>query len=346
MKFYFEISLLPQVKTSRRFAMLSLPPTFGKFTRPMAGIDELIPDCWLFDSALCSPQGRSMPNTSDPDLFVLWRKSVCPRVSQSDILRNYDFGIAKFELNFPSKFSEIRDKDSRSIRQDLVRTLGTRRREYGAPDSPSEGEDQRFIAILRVVLYLHHSHPTFRYRQGMLDLFVVPWHVTHSHFRNIGVSWRVLEANAAFLFFWIMTRTGQITRLPGLTDFLKRKADMEKLISERTPFDDQQVIKNVEMGMLTALKWMMTVFVQEFVFEGVVQIWRYVMADGPDGFEKLLAGLCGRALHLLVQKAKGNTPPSRADAIAMMLASLKDTIPVDDLLSPLPVEPSDDDVQP
>jgi hypothetical protein len=298
----------------------------------MAGLDELIPDCWLFDRALLSSAQSPMQYTSNPDLFLSWRKWMCESVCQSDILRNYEAGIEKFELNFGCKFSEIDDSDSRCIIQDLVRMMGSRRHEYGVPDAPGDGEDQRFIALLRVVRYLHNSDRCFKYRQGILDLLLVPWHVVHSHFRNREVSWRFVEANAAFLFFCMMKRTGQISRLPGSSDFPKQKDEMEKLIIQQIPRDVRKEIERVEMGMLTALKWMILVFVHEFTFQDVVKIWQYVMKDGPDHFENLLSGLCAKALGLVVKKAKENNPSNFPGAIGPMLVNLRDNIRVDELL--------------
>jgi hypothetical protein len=107
------------------------------------------------------------------------------------------------------------------------------------------------------------------------------------------------------MFHVFMTRTKQILRLPGAPDFEAGRRAIEAMIWEFTDSDCRSAFIENEMVRVTAVKWFVTIFVQEFKLPDVLRIWDYLIAPAIDGFEKRLAAMCGRVFTLLKDKIVG-----------------------------------------
>jgi hypothetical protein len=121
-----------------------------------------------------------------------------------------------------------------------------------------------------------------------------------------------------------MIRTGHIDKMPGGIDFETQRKVMEGMIKQQIPAVCLDRIKtlNLEMAILTAVKWMITAFTQEFELLDVVKIWKFLLKDSKvSAFHKRLAKLCGKVFVLL--QGKIVAPDANKDSIMQMLNELK-----------------------
>jgi hypothetical protein len=131
-----------------------------------------------------------------------------------------------------------------------------------------------------------------------------------------------VESYTAVIFRRLMEATEHIHRIPGSPTFVTQWTQMKRKIHRAVPpaILERLAKLNVEMAEPTAVKWMITIFTQEFILTDVVRIWTWLIAGGVKKFHERLARLCGRVFEVLtteIMKAENG------DALMEILNDLK-----------------------
>jgi hypothetical protein len=227
-----------------------------------------------------------------------WRRVIFPEPpDEKSICAQYVSRLKTSGIEYSCPYSEIREERSRKVREDLGRTVGARRLEFGQPGKVPESDQALLSSLLRVVMFLGEFDPAFRYRQTMIDLVIPFYHATFCHFG--GAELPHVEAICAHMFHRFMTQTKHIKRVPGAPKFDKRRRNIETSIIECAPDDWKGVINASGMVRVTAVKWFVTMFVQDFRLPDVLRIWDCLIADTIDGFKGRLAKMCRRVFTLV-----------------------------------------------
>jgi hypothetical protein len=218
-----------------------------------------------------------------------------------ELTTRYRSQLIQLHIEYPGPYRKIRDKQSVKVREDLVRTVGARRLEFAKAKKLPESDDTLLLSLLRIIMFLPLYHPKLRYRQMMIDLVVPFYQVVFYHF---GPTQRyVVEAVSVEMFVTFMNCSHQIDWLPGALNFERERHKIERSIIQNIEGDYKHVCESITMVRMTAVKWYVTMFVQDFELPDVLEIWDDLINGGIDeGFATRMALMCGRVFALFPQE--------------------------------------------
>jgi hypothetical protein len=256
------------------------------------------PEYWLYTPS--SPDDRNLFFENQSNFYEDWCNEIFDHPpDEQDILLQYQSQLAQSHIEYSGPYREIRDGQSRKVREDLGRTIGARRLEFGQTGEVTESSDPLLLSILRIIMFLPTADPQFRYRQTMIDLVLPFYHIVFCHFDHPQPQYFV-EAVCAKMFIEFMKLSHQIECLPGAPNFEKKRREIENNIFEKTEDEYKPILRRSEMLRVTAVKWYVTMFVQEFKLPDVLAIWNNLIKDGiKKKFETRLTSMCGKVFSLL-----------------------------------------------
>ena len=268
------------------------------------------PKSWLFLN------GPDLPLFTNEDQirqrFTEWTRRIFPAGSydESAFLTTYRAGRAahKIDISLPL------DKKSTptihvKIYEDLMRTLGCLRTQFGVASLP-EPEDWPFLeAILRMIIFMHETDSVFRYRQTMIELLLPVYHVVWCYMTRIQhvTSSDIIESVAVATFQTLMRESKHIESIPGseTCDIAAINAKIDEQIS-RVARNAGKLLdsKKIEMKQACVMKWFFLIFTQDLKFEDVILVWDHLIRSGMANFQNELAVLCAKVLKSLTKKLK------------------------------------------
>jgi hypothetical protein len=229
--------------------------------------------------------------------YSKWFSVIGQLPDRLNLMETYCALLTQHNLAYPNDYRSITDDRSRTIREDLNRTLGSLRGQFQDTSEAAEECFPIYSAILRVIMSLDCDNPRFRYRQGMIDIFCPVFHVVWCY-ATVIETYPLLEIEAIsrFLFCEIMTKTGHIDAIPGGSPGFNRAVIPIKL-KELAPAPCQILIsREIDQHFFIPLKWFLLLFTQDLKFGQVLEVWDFCIGSSLEEFEERLYLVCANIL--------------------------------------------------
>lgn len=261
-------------------------------------------NCWLFSQLPTQALGFFNGDGAG-ERFEKWTKQM-PKLGLNQLRVDYLDFLVTNDIFYKGNFLEIEDPSIKKIREDLIRTFGVLRTNFGGSSEISRDDYDNYCAMLRMVMYLHKTGEYYRYRQTLIDLICPIYHVAWYGLMVNGVTdTYTIEAEALHMFMNFMEMSQFREIFPGSPSFTPQiQDDIISMIKREIQDINSDIFSHINICnevFLPILRWYLLIFTQSIPMGKNLYIWDYLLGSDLFNFPTTLAYACALVVCFLFE---------------------------------------------